>query len=115
MMSAFYYARNLDITNAKKGDIFKITCVVDDEIFPLKIKYMGKETIETDAGTFYAIKFAPVIQKGRIFKKEEDLSVWISDDKNHIPLMASAKIMVGSIKMELKKYSGLANPVARVN
>ncbi len=115
MMSAFYYARNLDFTNAKKGDIFKITCVVDDEIFPLKIKYMGKETIETDAGTFYAIKFAPVIQKGRIFKKEEDLSVWISDDKNHIPLMASAKIMVGSIKMELKKYSGLANPVARVN
>jgi len=115
MMSAFYYARNLDFTNAKKGDIFKITCVVDDEIFPLKIKYMGKETIETDAGTFYAIKFAPVIQKGRIFKKEEDLSVWISDDKNHIPLMASAKIMVGSIKMELKKYSGLANPVAKVN
>jgi hypothetical protein len=115
MMSAFYYARNLDFTNAKKGDIFKITCVVDDEIFPLKIKYMGKEKVETDAGTFYAIKFAPVIQKGRIFKKEEDLSVWISDDKNHIPLMASAKIMMGSIKMELKKYSGLANPVARVN
>ena len=115
MMSAFYYARNLDFTNAKKGDIFKITCLVDDEIFPLKIKYMGKETVETDAGKFNAIKFAPVIQKGRIFKREEDLSVWISDDKNHIPLMASAKIMVGSVKMELKKYSGLANPVARVN
>jgi Protein of unknown function (DUF3108) len=114
MMSAFYYARNLDFSNAKKGDIFKITCVVDDEIFPLKIKYMGKESIETDAGTFNAIKFAPVIQKGRIFKKEEDLSVWISDDKNHIPLMASAKIMVGSVKMELQKYAGLANPVSRI-
>ncbi|MEY2938801.1 MAG: hypothetical protein RL062_1390, partial [Bacteroidota bacterium] len=66
------------------------------------------------AGKFKAIKFAPVIQKGRIFKKEEDLSVWISDDKNHIPLMASAKIMVGSVKMELKSYSGLANSPAIV-
>jgi hypothetical protein len=112
MISAFYFARNMDFSKAKKGDIFKITCVVDDEIFNLKIRYIGKENIETDAGKFKAIKFAPVIQKGRIFKKEEDLSVWISDDNNHIPLMASAKIMVGSVKMELKSYSGLANSPA---
>jgi hypothetical protein len=114
MISAFYFARNMDFSKAKKGDIFKITCVVDDEIFNLKIRYIGKENIETDAGKFKAIKFAPVIQKGRIFKKEEDLSVWISDDNNHIPLMASAKIMVGSVKMELKSYSGLANSPAIV-
>lgn len=115
MISAFYFARNLDFSEAKKGDIFKITCIVDDEIFNLKIRYIGKETIQTDAGKFRAIKFAPVIQKGRIFKKEEDLSVWISDDLNRIPLMASAKIMVGSVKMELQSYSGLANYPALAN
>jgi hypothetical protein len=114
MISAFYFARNMDFSKAKKGDIFKITCVVDDEIFPLKIKYIGKDKVSTDAGTFNALKFAPVIQKGRIFKKEEDLSVWISDDANKIPLMAAAKIMVGSVKMELQSYSGLANTPARI-
>jgi murein L,D-transpeptidase YafK len=55
-----------------------------------------------------------VVQKGRVFKKEEDLSVWVTDDMNHLPILAQAKIMVGSIKMELTSYEGLASSVARV-
>jgi hypothetical protein len=50
-----------------------------------------------------------------VFKKEEDLSVWITDDANHLPILAKAKILVGSIKMELAEYSGMANAVARVD
>jgi hypothetical protein len=49
-----------------------------------------------------------------VFKKEEDLNVWISDDGNHIPIRAQAEILVGSIKMDLLEYKGLANPVALV-
>lgn len=65
---------------------------VDNEIFPLKIKYVGKETISTSIGKVKCIKFRPVIQKGRIFKDEEDLNVWISDDANRIPIRAQANI-----------------------
>jgi hypothetical protein len=60
------------------------------------------------------LKFRPIIQKGRVFKKEEDLNVWISDDGNHIPIRAQAEILVGSIKMDLLEYKGLANPVGLV-
>jgi hypothetical protein len=56
-----------------------------------------------------------VVQKGRIFKKEEDMTAWISDDKNRIPVRAQAQVLVGSIKMDLCGYSGLANPIALVN
>jgi hypothetical protein len=114
MLSAFYYARTIDYSNAKVGDIFTINTIVDDEVFPLQMKYLGKEKIKVDAGTFNCLKFAPVVQKGRVFKKEEDLSVWITDDANHIPVLAKAKIFVGSIKMQLQNYSGLANPVNRI-
>jgi len=58
------------------------------------------------------LKFHPVIQTGRIFKNEDDLNVWISDDNNKVPLLAEAKILVGSIKMELEDYSGLASPLS---
>jgi hypothetical protein len=78
------------------------------------MKYLGKEKIKIDIGTFNCLKFAPVIQKGRIFKKEDDLCVWISDDANHIPILAKAKIMVGSIKMELNQYSGISHTLAQV-
>jgi hypothetical protein len=114
MLSSYYYARTVDYSQAKKGDVFTIMTLVDDEIFPLKMKYIGKEVIEVDAGKFRCLKFAPVVQKGRVFKKEEDLSVWITDDANHLPILAKAKILVGSIKMELKQYSGLMNPISQV-
>jgi Protein of unknown function (DUF3108) len=114
MLSAYYYARNMDFSNAQVGQVYTVMTIVDDEIYPLKIRYMGKEQVKVDAGTFNCLRFAPVVQKGRVFKKEEDLSVWITDDANHLPILAKAKIMVGSIKMELAEYSGMANDVARV-
>jgi len=112
MLSAFYYARTIDFSNAKEGDIFEFPCFVDNEVWPLKIKYMGKETIKSDVGKIRCIKFRPVVQKGRVFKKEEDMNAWISDDKNKIPVRAEAKILVGSVKMDLMEYSGLANELA---
>ncbi|MFN0032793.1 MAG: DUF3108 domain-containing protein [Flavobacteriales bacterium] len=115
MLSSYYYARTMDFSNAKKGDVFTIMTLVDDELFPLGMKYLGKEQVKVDAGTFNCLKFAPVVQKGRIFKKEEDLTVWITDDANHLPVLAKAKILVGSIKMELKEYSGLMTTPATVN
>ncbi|MGZ3864541.1 MAG: DUF3108 domain-containing protein [Bacteroidia bacterium] len=114
MLSAFYYARNLDLSGAKEGDIFSVSSFVDKETFKLKIKFVGRETIDSDVGKFRCLVFRPIIQTGRIFKKEEDLNVWITDDKNHIVVRAQAKILVGSIKMDLMSFQNLANPVSKV-
>lgn len=115
MLSAFYDARCLDFSKAKEGDIFTASnCFVDNEVYPLQMKFVGRETIKTDLGKFKCLKFRPVIQKGRVFKHEEDLNVWITDDKNHIPIRAEAEILVGSIKMDLVSYTGLANPISIV-
>lgn len=114
MISAFYAARNLDLSSAKEGDIFTINSIVDKEIWPLKIRYVGKETITCDIGTFKCMKFRPIVQKGRIFKQEDDLNVWITDDKNHIPLRAQAKLLVGSIKLDITGATNLANPSSKL-
>lgn len=113
MVSAFYHARAMDLSGAKPGDVYSINAFVDKEVFPVKIKFIARETITTDLGTFKCLKFRPIIQKGRVFKHEEDLNIWITDDKNHIPVLGQAEILVGSVKMELMSYSGLANPVGQ--
>lgn len=115
MLSAFYYARKLDFSTAKVGDEFIINTFLDDEIFPLKIKYAGKETIKNEMGKFPCRKFHPVVQEGRIFNADKDLSVWISDDNNSIPIRIEAKLFVGSAKMDLKHYEGLAHPIALIH
>jgi len=78
------------------------------------MKYIGRETITIESGTFRCIKFVPVLQKGRVFKEEQDLTVWITDDLNHIPVLAEADILVGSVKMELKEFGGIRNPMAKL-
>jgi hypothetical protein len=114
MISAFYFARTIDFKNAKIDDVFEIPAFVDNEIFYLKIKFAGRKTIKLRSGKYRCLKFNPIVQEGRIFKTDEDLIVWISDDKNKIPILAESKILVGSIKMELSEYEGLAHEIAKV-
>jgi hypothetical protein len=114
MISAFYAARNLDFSNAKEGDVFTVNSIVDKEMWPLKMRYVGKETITCDLGTYKCIKFRPIVQKGRIFKNEEDLNVWITDDKNHVPIRAQAKLLIGSVKLDITGVKNLANSSAQV-
>ncbi|MGB0881953.1 MAG: DUF3108 domain-containing protein [Vicingaceae bacterium] len=115
MLSAFYYARSIDYSKAKKGEIFTIWSFVDDELWPLKIRYLGKDEIKVSGDKYKAMKFCPVVQEGRLFKNEEDVAVWISDDGNKIPLLAQGKVLIGSVKMELTKAKGLANPSSKID
>lgn len=113
MLSAFYFARTFDYSKAQKGDEYTIPCFMDGQEWNLRMRYIGKETIKLRNGKYRCLKFQPVVQEGRIFKTNDDLNVWITDDANHIPVLAQAKVLVGSIKMELSDYEGLANPIAK--
>ncbi len=111
IFSAFYFARALDVRNIKEGDIIDIPVFLDQEMFPLKIKFVRRERIKTAFGKIVCLKFVPVVQQGRVFKDEDDMFLWISDDYNHIPIRIQSELLVGSIKMDLKDYKGLANPL----
>lgn len=114
MLSSFYYARTLDFANAKVGQKFDVEMFIDEEIYPFKIKFLGKERIKTRKGKFDTYKIRPIVQKGRIWEKEEDMTVWITADKNQIPVQIKSKILVGSIKATLVGWEGLANPISKI-
>jgi len=114
MLSTFYYARNIDFSKAKVNDIFIIPAFVDNKVEYIRIIYKGKESIKTKSGKYKCIKFNPLVLEGRIFKDDEDVSVWITDDDNKIPILIQSKVIVGSIKAELIKYEGLAHPIAKL-
>jgi hypothetical protein len=111
LISAYYFSRTFNTTNIKVGDILPINAFIDDVIFPLNIKFMGKEEVKTSMGKFKCLKFKPMLEQGRVFKESEKMTLWITDDKNHIPVRLEAEIIVGSIKMDLLEYSGLTNPI----
>lgn len=114
LVSAYYFSRTFNTTDLKVGDILPINAFLDDKILPLNIKFMGREVIKTNLGKFNCLKFKPMLAEGRVFKESEKMTLWITDDKNHLPIRVSAEIMVGSIKMDLTEYGGLANPLVTV-
>ena len=112
MISSFYKARTLNFKNMKKGKTFQFDCFMDDEIYKLKIKYVGDEEIKIRKGKFKCHKFVPVVQTGRYFESEEDVQFWVTADKNKIPVLVKAKIPVGIVKLHLVEWSGLKNELS---
>lgn len=116
MLGAFYYFRGSMVERIKKkGDELVLDTYFADEIFPLKMRYVGDEKIRTKLGKFNAMKFSPVVEPGRIFDSEDDVTIWISKDKNYIPLQIRIDLIIGSIKCDLIEYSGLQYKLEQLN
>jgi hypothetical protein len=118
ILSCFYYFRNhllpLD-TNLKKGDITTIMTWFCDELYPIRLKFIGLEEVKTKAGKILCYKFNPVTETGRLFKTQEDVSFWFSSDKNFLPVKIRFDIFVGAFVCELLNYEGLVYPLGIIN
>ncbi|MBC2838007.1 DUF3108 domain-containing protein [Robiginitalea sp. SC105] len=111
LISAFYYLRNnYDSESLVVGESIELRMLYDDDgIFPFRLKFLGREEVKTKFGKVQCLKFRPYVQSGRVFKEQESLSLWVSDDRNKIPIRIEADLAVGSIKADLDGYNALRN------
>lgn len=107
VVSAFYFTRTLDFTNKRPGDKIRLQNFYKDRAYPLDVKYLGRQTVEVEAGRFDCIIVEPLVREGGLFKSEGRIIVWFSDDERKIPVKVSTKVLIGSIIAELKEYSGV--------
>ncbi len=111
MLSVYYKLRNVDTSKLKKGDFISEDLFFDNEIYHFKMKILGRQTINTKFGKIRTIVLRPYVQAERVFKEQESLTVWVTDDENKIPVRIRAKLLVGSIKADLVEYRGLKYPI----
>jgi len=114
ILSCFYYFRNQILpvgSNLKKGEMITIITWFCDELYPIRLRYIGMEEVKTKAGHIMCHKFNPVTEAGRLFKTDEDVSFWFSADKNYLPVKIRFDIFVGSFNVEMINYEGLMYPL----
>lgn len=111
VVSAFYYARALDFSEARPGHKVYLQNFYKDSTYQLAIKFLGHQQIEVGAGTFDCIIVEPLIKEGGLFKSEGRILIWMTNDERKIPVKVSTKVVVGSIDAELREYYGLAGPL----
>lgn len=108
--SIFYYLRRVDFSKIDVGDVIFVNLYFADEIFPFRLRYSGKEILKSKFGRINCLKICPVVEVGRMFKGQDDLAIWFSDDANRLPVLVKMEIrLVGTVLLKLIKYENTAN------
>lgn len=114
LVSGFYFLRNHDMKGIKMNDTIYIPAFLENEIYDLKLVYRGKGVVKNKLGKFNALKLTPIMPDNSLFDGEESIRVWISDDKNKIPLKIEADMFIGAVELDLEEMEGLKHPVNKV-
>lgn len=112
VVSAMYYARNIDFSKLQPEDKIPFSMFLDNEVFNMYIRYLGKEEIKTRYGKFRALKIKPLLLKGQIFEGGENMTVWVTDDANHIPVRVESPLVVGKVKIDMMSHLNLRHPLS---
>ncbi len=110
VVSSIYYARNVDFNQYKKGDKIPFSIFLDNQIYDVYLRYLGKTQLKTKHGVFNTIKFKPLLLDGTIFKGGENMTVWLTDDENKVPVHVETPILVGSVRIDMIAYKNPRNP-----
>ena len=110
IVSAFYYVRTWDFDTAEVGDKWRIDFFLDDSLYHSEIIFQGRDWVKTDFGKIYCMKFKPSMAVGEVFTDPYPMEMWVTDDKNKIPVLMKSAVFIGSVKIELVEYRGLKWP-----
>jgi hypothetical protein len=110
-MSFMYYIRNIDFSAIKINSDLKVTFALDDVQKTLNVQYRGTKKIKTKAGKFDAIEIMVQLLENETFASQPEMALYLSNDKNHIPLYADMPLKIGSVRISLSEYSNLKFPV----
>lgn len=112
VMSSLLYTRNLDYSNIKVGDKIPVTIVLDEKAYDLYFRYLGIEDKKVKGvGTFECKKFTVLLVEGTLFHGGEDMLMWVTNDKNHIPVFIQSPIIIGSVRARISEIEGNRYPL----
>jgi hypothetical protein len=111
IVSGFYFLRTLNFNRMKIGDTISTSAFFEDKMYNFQIKYLGKGIVDTKFGDISAIKLSPIMPDNKLFEGGNSIRMWLSDDKNKIPVKIEADMFVGAVEMDLKSYHGLRYPI----
>jgi hypothetical protein len=107
IVSSFYYLRTLNLDKYKNGDVIRMQGFFDDEVFDIAVTFRGRETVDTKMGRIRAFRLVPKMPANKLFDGEDAVSVYLSDDRNKIPVLIQADMFVGAVKVDIFKANGL--------
>ena len=104
VITGYYSLRHIDFSRYTIGQTYSAPLFFDDEHYRFKVRYGGKGTIKTRFGRINVLKLNPVLPDNKLFKGEDAIRVWVTDDRNKVPVKIEVDFSFGTIVMEMRKY-----------
>ena len=113
-ISLFFRLRSEDSKSFTVGQERTLNMVLPDTIRYLKYRFLGNDIKRVRRfGKFKALKFACELGSSEEFSFTDgtEFTVWISDDKNKIPLHIESAVRVGKVCAYIYDMEGLKYPL----
>jgi len=105
LVSVFFFIRQNNYIEAMlAGKNVEIPVFHGNDLFMMHLEYLGDQTIDTKIGKKLCYVVSPKVPKGKLFKNSNDLKIFITADKNRLPIYAEFNLMLGALKCELDVY-----------
>jgi hypothetical protein len=101
VLSAFYAVRT---ERLQVGEVVHIANHASGKNYELDVRVLTRETVEVPAGTFDCFVVEPLLETAGLFKQEGRLTIWLTADARHMPVLMKSKVAVGSIVAELESF-----------
>lgn len=111
MISAYYHARTFNTDSLYPNKTFPLPFYLDDSVYNSVVIYEKTEVIKSKLGKFRCLKVKPMVATGNAFDTPYPLEIWITDDKNRIPILIKSAVVVGSVKAELYEMRNIKYPL----
>ena len=110
--SLFYKVRTIDFDSIPIGEQQPISFAIDDDVYNFYYIYKGKEVKKVKGlGTFNTLKFSVRLVAGSVFTGKDDMTVWVTDDQNKVPVLFESPILVGKVQGRLVSFKNLKAPL----
>jgi len=113
MIASVFYFRTLQIENLRPGTAIPVKTLYGTQTFTIQLLAAGKEIVKDRNGKMYhCSKFRIRMPEGvSMFKANSEAIVYVTADKNKIPVYIEAEIRVGTVKVYLTEAKDLLNPL----
>ncbi len=110
MLSIFLFVRTLDYSTLSTGDTFGLTSFVGRDAVPLNVRYKGQAILDKGSTKYKTLLFEIDIVDPAFSEAKTAMEMWVSDDKNHVPIKMRAKLKIGAAEAELSSSKNLKHP-----
>ncbi len=109
VISGYYFLRTMNFDRFTEGQLIEVPTFFSGEVYPMRVRYRGREVIKTKFGKIRVIKLNPVMPNNKLFKGDDSVRIWVSDDDNKVPVKVEVDLWIGALEMDLKSFRGMRN------